>query len=261
MARWRRDVAWRGRHTGASSVAQIARFRRCPPCHCRPARNGDGFILDVLASLSCTRRGVSHCPRPIDAGDARPEPSPTVGRAVARRQRAATNLADRAERTRRHRPRWRPSGSRTLIAGRYRCRQPPRDFSRHRARTSRWICRRGSRAQRRPIAGRRGGRACGARAQPVIETGQPTIDHPSSGDDIDRLAMNFRATNATSPIVVATLAQGVQQDARGGTSRIAGALPFMTIVLGRRHLDTTYALRRPLEGAVSVGRIDRGSSR
>ena len=48
-----------------------------------------------------------------------------------------------------------------------------------------------------------------------------------SGDDIAKLALNFRATNNTSPIVVATLAQGVQQD-RGGDISVAGALPFMT---------------------------------
>src|SRR5262249_39746070 len=36
-----------------------------------------------------------------------------------------------------------------------------------------------------------------------------------------------RATNNTSPIAVATLAQGVQQD-RSGQISVAGALPFMT---------------------------------
>ena len=63
--------------------------------------------------------------------------------------------------------------------------------------------------------------------QPVIETDRPTIGHSRSGEDIDKLAMNFRATDNTSPIVVATLAQGVQQDRTGAIS-MAGALPFMT---------------------------------
>src|SRR5262245_30206076 len=64
-------------------------------------------------------------------------------------------------------------------------------------------------------------------SQPVIETDRATIGHSRSGDDIDKLAINFRATSNTSPIVVATLAQGVQQDRTGAIS-MAGALPFMT---------------------------------
>ena len=63
--------------------------------------------------------------------------------------------------------------------------------------------------------------------RPVIETERATIDSSISGADIARLALNFRATNATSPLVVATLAQGVQQD-RSGAISLAGALPFMT---------------------------------
>ena len=63
--------------------------------------------------------------------------------------------------------------------------------------------------------------------RPVIETERSTIDSSISGDAIAKLALNFRATNNTSPIVVATLAQGVQQD-RTGTISVAGALPFMT---------------------------------
>jgi len=62
---------------------------------------------------------------------------------------------------------------------------------------------------------------------PVIETERATIDSSKSGDDISKLALNFRATNNTSPIVVATLSQGVQQD-RAGAISVAGALPFMT---------------------------------
>jgi hypothetical protein len=64
-------------------------------------------------------------------------------------------------------------------------------------------------------------------ARPIIETDRATIDNSKSGDDINRLALNFRATNNTSPIVVATLAQGVQQD-RAGAISVAGNLPFMT---------------------------------
>jgi hypothetical protein len=63
--------------------------------------------------------------------------------------------------------------------------------------------------------------------QPVIETERATIDSSRSGDEINKLALNFRATNNTSPIVVATLTQGVQQDPAGRIS-VAGALPFMT---------------------------------
>ena len=62
---------------------------------------------------------------------------------------------------------------------------------------------------------------------PVIETERASIDSSRSGADIAKLALNFRATNNTSPIVVATLAQGVQQDRTGAIS-VAGALPFMT---------------------------------
>jgi Carboxypeptidase regulatory-like domain/TonB dependent receptor len=64
-------------------------------------------------------------------------------------------------------------------------------------------------------------------ANPVIETERATIDSSKTGDEINRLALNFRATNNTSPIVVATLAQGVQQD-RGGSISVAGNLPFQT---------------------------------
>ena len=66
-----------------------------------------------------------------------------------------------------------------------------------------------------------------AAVRPVIEAERSAIDSSRSGDDINRLALNFRATNSTSPIVVATLAQGVQQD-RSGAISLAGALPFMT---------------------------------
>ncbi len=63
--------------------------------------------------------------------------------------------------------------------------------------------------------------------RPVVETERAAIESSRSGDDINKLALNFRATNNTSPIVVATLSQGVQQD-RAGNISVAGALPFMT---------------------------------
>ncbi len=63
--------------------------------------------------------------------------------------------------------------------------------------------------------------------RPVIETERAAIDSSTSGDDIGKLALNFRASNNTSPIAVATLTQGVQQD-RAGSISLAGALPFMT---------------------------------
>jgi hypothetical protein len=64
-------------------------------------------------------------------------------------------------------------------------------------------------------------------ASPVIETERATIDNSKSGDDINRLALNFRTTTSTSPIVVATLAPAVQQDTLGRIS-LAGNLPYMT---------------------------------
>jgi hypothetical protein len=61
----------------------------------------------------------------------------------------------------------------------------------------------------------------------IIETERATIDNSKSGDDINRLALNFRATTSTSPLVVATLAPGVQQDS-GGRISVAGNMPYMT---------------------------------
>ena len=63
--------------------------------------------------------------------------------------------------------------------------------------------------------------------RPVIETDTATIDNSKSGDEINKLALNFRATTNTSPLVVATLAAGVQQDT-GGNISLAGNLPYMT---------------------------------
>ena len=65
-------------------------------------------------------------------------------------------------------------------------------------------------------------------ASPVIETDRATIDTSISGDDIAKLALNFRATNNTSPIIVATLVAGACRQDRGGQISMAGDLPFMT---------------------------------
>lgn len=54
-----------------------------------------------------------------------------------------------------------------------------------------------------------------------------TIADSKSGNEINSLALNFRATNATSPIVVANLAPGVQPDPSGNIS-VSGGLPNST---------------------------------
>ncbi len=66
-------------------------------------------------------------------------------------------------------------------------------------------------------------------ARNVITTDSPTIADSKSGREINSLALNFRATNQTSPIVVATLAPAVQQD-RSGNISIAGSMPYATSV-------------------------------
>lgn len=47
---------------------------------------------------------------------------------------------------------------------------------------------------------------------PVITTDSATVADSKSGREINELALNFRATDNTSPLVVATLAPGVQKD-------------------------------------------------
>jgi hypothetical protein len=64
-------------------------------------------------------------------------------------------------------------------------------------------------------------------ASAAITTETATIADSKSGREINELALNFRATNGTSPIVVATLAPGVQQDSAGNIST-AGGQPFTT---------------------------------
>ena len=93
--------------------------------------------------------------------------------------------------------------------------------------------------------------------QPAIETDRATIDSSRSGDDIAKLALNFRATNNTSPIVVATLAQGVQQD-RGGSISVAGSLPFMTSFSVDGISTQRVRFGGPSRELFPVGRVDRG---
>src|SRR5262249_49355182 len=55
----------------------------------------------------------------------------------------------------------------------------------------------------------------------------PTQSSSLSGLDINSLALNFRATNNTSPLTVAVLAPGVQTDQAGNVS-VSGGLPNST---------------------------------
>ncbi len=54
-----------------------------------------------------------------------------------------------------------------------------------------------------------------------------TTGSTTSGDEINQLALNFRATSNTSPLVVALLSPTVQTDPSGNIS-VAGSLPNMT---------------------------------
>ena len=54
-----------------------------------------------------------------------------------------------------------------------------------------------------------------------------TVSHSLSSADIDTLALNFRATDNTSPLYVATLTPGVQTDPNGNIS-VAGGFPYTT---------------------------------
>jgi hypothetical protein len=56
---------------------------------------------------------------------------------------------------------------------------------------------------------------------------QLTVSDTRSGEEIDTLALNFRATDNTSPINVANLTPSVQPD-RAGNISIAGGLPYFT---------------------------------
>ncbi len=54
-----------------------------------------------------------------------------------------------------------------------------------------------------------------------------TVSHSLSSGDINTLALNFRATDNTSPIFVSTLTPGVQTDPSGNIS-VAGGFPYTT---------------------------------
>src|SRR5262245_31268600 len=61
----------------------------------------------------------------------------------------------------------------------------------------------------------------------VITTDTPTISDSISGREINELALNFRATDAPSPLAVATLVPGVQKD-RDNQISISGLQPYTT---------------------------------
>ena len=54
-----------------------------------------------------------------------------------------------------------------------------------------------------------------------------TISHSRTSSEIDTLALNFRATDSTSPLYVATLTPGVQTDPSGNIS-VAGGFAYTT---------------------------------
>ena len=54
-----------------------------------------------------------------------------------------------------------------------------------------------------------------------------TVSHSLSSSDINTLALNFRATDNTSPLYVSTLTAGVQTDPTGNIS-VAGGFPYTT---------------------------------
>ena len=54
-----------------------------------------------------------------------------------------------------------------------------------------------------------------------------TVSHSLNSADIDTLALNFRASDNTSPLYVSTLTPGVQTDPAGNIS-VAGGFPYTT---------------------------------
>ncbi len=80
----------------------------------------------------------------------------------------------------------------------------------------------------------------------VIQTDVPTIEDSKSGREINELALNFRATNNTSPLAVATLVPGVQKD-RDGQISISGMQPYATSV----SIDGITTLNARLNGPVA----------
>jgi hypothetical protein len=80
----------------------------------------------------------------------------------------------------------------------------------------------------------------------VIQTEVPTISDSRSGREINELALNFRATDNTSPLAVATLAPGVQKD-RDNQISIGGLQPYATSV----SIDGISTLNARLNGPVA----------
>ena len=74
---------------------------------------------------------------------------------------------------------------------------------------------------------------------------QPSADS-KSGREINELALNFRATDNTSPLAVATLAPGVQKD-RDNQISIGGLQPYATSV----SIDGISTLNARLNGPVA----------
>jgi hypothetical protein len=64
-------------------------------------------------------------------------------------------------------------------------------------------------------------------ASGAILADDPTISHSRTSDEINTLALNFRATDATSPLYVATLTPGVQTDPSGNIS-VSGGFAYTT---------------------------------
>jgi hypothetical protein len=61
----------------------------------------------------------------------------------------------------------------------------------------------------------------------ALTSEDPTVSHSRSSDEINTLALNFRATDSTSPLYVATLTPGVQTDPTGNIS-VAGGFAYTT---------------------------------
>lgn len=71
------------------------------------------------------------------------------------------------------------------------------------------------------------GQVVEVKATEAIVNESNTISDSRSGEQISDLALNFRATDKPSPLNVAALTPGVQQDKNGNVS-VAGGLPYFT---------------------------------
>ena len=89
-------------------------------------------------------------------------------------------------------------------------------------------------------------------------SGAATLGSTRSGEDISKLALNVRATNNTSPIVVATLAQVAQQDARVTSTQTVDQAGPRTVQFSLRLIRSSRSrvsaqLRwRPCRGKIEV---------